>query len=120
MLDGIKGKDRDRKVERKLPYPLISMCYKLPPRKVLNGIRRLYRRIFKKGKGALPVIQVSTALIMNPSKHGVVNSPRILFDGINEILDNSIILHLALPLCQIGIHVITSNEIILVVDAVLF
>ena len=68
---------------------------------------------------ALAKIQILIALIMNPSKHRVVNPPGILFDGVNEILDNSIIFHLAFPFCQVGIHVIASHEIILIIDAVL-
>ena len=35
MLAGIKGEDRDRKVERKLPYPLIYMCYRTPTQEVI-------------------------------------------------------------------------------------
>ena len=73
-----------------------------------------------KGGVAFAEIQISIALIMNPSKHGVINPFRILFNGVNEILDNSIIFHLAFPLCQVGIHVIAGNEIILVIDVVLF
>jgi hypothetical protein len=57
---------------------------------------------------------------MNPSEHGVINAPRILFDGVNEILDNSIVFHLAFPLCQIGIHVVPGHEIVLIIDAILF
>ncbi len=57
---------------------------------------------------------------MNPSEHGVVNPPGILFNGVNEILDNSIIFHLALPFCQITIHVVAGHEIILIIDAVFF
>ncbi len=56
---------------------------------------------------------------MNPSEHGVIDSFSILFNGVNEILDNFIISHLPLPLCQVGIHVIPCHEIILVIDAVL-
>jgi len=57
---------------------------------------------------------------MNPSKHGVINSSPILFNGVNKILDNSIIFHFPFPLGQITIHVVTGHEIILVIDAVLF
>ena len=67
-----------------------------------------------------PEIQILIALTMNPSKHGVVNSSRILFDGVNEILDNSIIFHLAFPFCQIAVHVIAGHEIVLIIDAVFF
>jgi len=35
LLAGIKGEDRDRKVERKLPYPLIYMCYRTPTQEVI-------------------------------------------------------------------------------------
>jgi len=72
------------------------------------------------GGVGLAEIQILIASIMNPSEHGVVNSPRILFDGVNQILDNSSISHLAFPFCQIGIHVIAGHEIILVIDVVLF
>ena len=72
------------------------------------------------GEDALAEIHTVIVLTMDPSKHGVVNPFRILFDGINEILDNSIILHLAFPLCQVRVHVIAGHEIILVIDAVLF
>ena len=64
-------------------------------------------------------IQISIALTMNPSEHGVINSSPILFDGVNKILDNFIIFHLAFPFCQIRIHVVSGHEIILVIDAVL-
>ena len=57
---------------------------------------------------------------MNPAEHRVINSSSILFNGVNEVFDNSIIFHLAFPLCQIRVHVISCNEIILVIDAVLF
>ena len=72
------------------------------------------------GGVALAVIQISIALIMNPSEHGVVSSPGILFDGVYEILDNFIIFHLALPFCQVRIHVIAGNEIVLIIYAILF
>ena len=36
LLAGIKGEDRDRKVERKLPYPLIYMCYRTPTQEVIR------------------------------------------------------------------------------------
>jgi len=48
---------------------------------------------------------------MNPSKHGVIDSFAILFDGVNQILDNSIILHLAFPLCQVGTLVIAGHKV---------
>ena len=73
-----------------------------------------------KGAVALAEIQIFIVLIMNPSEHGVVDSPRILFDGVHEILDNSIILHLAFPLCQIAVHVVPGHEIVLIIDAVFF
>jgi hypothetical protein len=69
---------------------------------------------------ALAEIQILIALIMNPSEHGVINSPPSMFDGVNQILDDSIILHLAFPLCQIGIHIIAGHKVILVIDIVLF
>ncbi len=72
------------------------------------------------GGVALAVIQILIALIMNPSKHRVIDSFPVLFNGGNKILDNSIILHLAFPLCQVGIHVVPGHEIVLVIDAVLF
>jgi hypothetical protein len=65
-------------------------------------------------------IQILIVLIMNPSEHRVINSSPSLFDGVNEILDNSVIFHLAFPFCQIRVHVISGNEIILVIDVVLF
>jgi hypothetical protein len=73
-----------------------------------------------RGEDALAEIHNLIALIMNPSEHGVINSSPSLFDGVNEILDNSIIFHLAFPFCQIGIHVVAGHEIILIIDAVLF
>ena len=76
--------------------------------------------IERKGGVALAEIQISIVLIMNPSKHGVVNPFRILFDGVNKILDNSIIFHLPLPFCQIGIHVVAGHEIVLIIYAVFF
>ena len=72
------------------------------------------------GEDALAEIQISIALIMYPSKHGVINPPGILFDGVNQILDNSIVFHLAFPLCQIRVHVVPGHEIILIIDAVFF
>ena len=72
------------------------------------------------GGVALTEIQILIALTVNPSEHGVINSSPSLFNGVNEILDNSIILHLAFPLRQVRIHVISRHEIILVIDAVLF
>ncbi len=57
---------------------------------------------------------------MHPSKHRVINPSRILFDGVNEILEKFIILHLPLPLWQIAVHVIPGHEIVLIIDAVLF
>jgi hypothetical protein len=65
-------------------------------------------------------IHIVIALIMNPTEHGVISSSPSLFDGGNEILDNFIIFHLAFPLCQVRIHVIAGNEIVLVIDAVFF
>ena len=71
------------------------------------------------GEVALAEIQILIALIMNPSKHGVIDSFPILFNGGNKILDNFVVLHLAFPFCQIRVHVISGNEIILVIDVVL-
>jgi hypothetical protein len=73
-----------------------------------------------RGEVALAEIQILIALIMNPSEHGVIDSFSILFNGGNKILDNSIILHLAFPFCQVGIHVIAGDEIKLIIDAVFF
>jgi hypothetical protein len=64
-------------------------------------------------------IQISIALTMNPSEHRVINSSPSLFDGVNEIFDNFVIFHLAFPFCQIRVHVIPGNEIVLVIDVVL-
>ena len=64
-------------------------------------------------------IQILIVLIMNPSEHRVINSSPSLFDGVNEILDNSVIFHLAFPLGQVGIHVVSGHEIILIIDIVL-
>ena len=72
------------------------------------------------GWGRLAEIQILIALKVDPSKHGVIDSFPILFNGGNEILDNSIIFHLAFPLCQIRVHVIAGHEVILIIDAVLF
>ena len=76
--------------------------------------------IERKGGIALAEIQILSALTVNPSKHGVINSSPALFDGVNEVLDNFIIFHLAFPFRQIGIHVVPGHEIILVIDAVFF
>ncbi len=65
-------------------------------------------------------IQFSIALIMNPSKHGMINSSPSLFDDVDDLIEHFIISHLAFPLCQVGIHVIPGHEIILIIDAVLF
>ena len=35
LLAGIKGENRDRKVVRKLPYPLIYMSYRTPTQEVI-------------------------------------------------------------------------------------
>ena len=56
---------------------------------------------------------------MSPSKHGVVNPSRILFNGVNEILDNFVILHLAFPFCQVGIDIIAGHEIVLIIYTVI-
>ena len=72
------------------------------------------------GEDALAEIQISIALIMNPSEHGVINPFSILFNGGNKILDNSIILHLAFPFCQVGVHVVSGDKIKLIIDAVFF
>ncbi len=68
------------------------------------------------GGVALTEIQI---LIMNPTEHGVINSFPILFDGVNQIFDDSIIFHLAFPFCQVGIHIIAGNEEKLIINAVL-
>ena len=72
------------------------------------------------GEVALAEIQILIALIMNPTEHWVVNPPGILFDGVHQILDNFIIFHLAFPFCQIGIHIIAGDEVILIIYAVFF
>ncbi len=63
---------------------------------------------------------ILSLLAMNPSEHGMINSSPVLFNGVNKILDNSILFHLAFPFCQIAIHVIPGNEIVLIINAILF
>jgi hypothetical protein len=70
--------------------------------------------------GVIAEIHIVIELTVNPSEHGVIDSFPILFNGGNEILDNSIIFHLAFPFCQIGIHVVPGHKVILIIDAVFF
>ena len=69
---------------------------------------------------ASAVFGLGIGSIVHPSEHWVIDSSPILFDGVNEILDNSIIFHLAFPLCQVRIHVIPGHEIVLVIYAIFF
>ena len=50
------------------------------------------------------------------SEHGVINSSPSLFNGGHKIFNNFVILHLAFPLCQIGIHIVAGHEIVLIID----
>ena len=72
------------------------------------------------GGVGLAEIQILIASTVNPSEHEVIDSFPILLNGVNEIFDNSIILHLTFPFCQIRIHIIAGNEIVLIIDAVFF
>jgi len=71
------------------------------------------------GEVGIAEIQILIALIMNPTKHWVINPSPSLFDGGHKIFDNSIVFHLAFPLCQIGIHIVSRHKIKLIIYAVL-